>query len=259
MRREGLSAGRLVLAGTLVAALALGGCQSTGQSVMVGAAIGAGLGGVAVAGKETAEELGTAIGSALTGQDLEPMGRRSRDDDYEYEYVLVGALVGGLFGWLIGNKRINKASGGAGGGLVLGAQEAALNMEYPTVFESLVFGNQNLSEADQAVGFAMTAASAGGQPHRGDLYDSLMRLNGRTAALAECLPVLNFRKRMTAPGSAGDWCADAHGESPVSSPAPDAESASDSPPLSISVEAFVDPLSPDTRQAELRRRGSAQS
>ena len=208
MRRERLSAGRLVLAGTLVAALALGGCQSTGQSVMVGAAIGAGLGGVAVAGKETAEDIGTAIGSALTGQDLEPMGRRSRDDDYEYEYVLVGALVGGLFGWLIGNMRINKASGGAGGGLVLSAQEAALNTEYPTISESLVLGDRNLYQGDRGVGFAMTAASAGGQPHRGDLYDSLIRLNGRTAALAECLPVLNLRKPGNAPQSTGDWCAD---------------------------------------------------
>ena len=220
MSREVHSAARLMLAGLLVAALALSGCQSTGQSVMLGAAIGAGLGGVAVAGKETAEDigtnLGTAIGSALTGQDLEPMGRRSRDDDYEYEYVLVGALIGGLVGWLIGNKRINKASGGAGGGLVLSAQEAALNTEYPTISESLVLGDRNLYQGDLGVGFAMTAASAGGQPHRGDLYDSLIRLNGRTAALAECLPVLNLRKRMTAPGSAEDWCAVPYDSPPVS-------------------------------------------
>ena len=192
--------------------------------------MGAGLGGVAVAGQQTAEgstAAGLAIVDAITGQDPGARAHRSRDDDYEYEYVLVGALVGGLFGWLIGNKRINKASGGAGGGLVLGAQEAALNMEYPTVSESLVFRNQNLSEVDQAVGFAMTAASAGGQPRRGDLYDSLMRLNGRTAALAECLPVLNFRKRMTALGSAEDWCSVPYDSLPVSSPRVDPQSVLD--------------------------------
>ena len=232
MRRERLSAARLMLAGLLVAALALSGCQSTGQSVMLGAALGAGLGGVASTGEEIAQDiganLGPAIGSVLTGQDPEPMGRRSKDDDYKYEYVLVGALIGGLVGWLIGNKRINKASGGAGGGLVLSAQEAALNTEYPTISESLVLGDRNLYQGDLGVGFAMTAASAGGQPHRGDLYDSLIRLNGRTAALAECLPVLNPRKRMTAPGSAEDWCADSYDASPASSPASDADSASDS-------------------------------
>ena len=73
----------------------------------------------------------------------------------------------------------------------------------------------------------MTAASAGGQPHRGDLYDSLIRLNGRTAALAECLPVLNFRKRMTAPGSAEDWCSVPYDSLPVSSPRVDPRSVLD--------------------------------
>ena len=221
MSREVQSAARLMLAGLLVAALALSGCQSTGQSVMLGAALGAGLGGVTATGEEIAEDIGANLGfsivSALTGQDPEPMGRRSKDDDYKYEYVLVGALVGGLVGWLVGNKRINKASGGAGGGLVLGAQETALNTEYPTVSESLVFGDRNLYQGDRGIGFAMTAASAGEQAPGFDLYDSLIRLNGRTAALAECLPVLNFRKRMTAPGSAEDWCSVPYDSLPVSS------------------------------------------
>ena len=231
MRRERLSAGRPILAGLLVAALALSGCQSTGQSVMLGAAIGAGVGGVAVVGQQTAEgttAAGLAIVDAITGQDPAARAPGSKDDDYEYEYVLVGALIGGLVGWLIGNKRINKASGSAGGGLVLGAQEAAVKTEYPMVSESLVFRDRDLYRGNQGAEFPLIAASAGEQAHGFDLYDSLIRLNGRTAALAECLPVLNPRKRVIAPGSAEDWCADSYDASPASSPASDADSALDS-------------------------------
>ena len=231
MRRERLSAARLMLAGLLVAALALSGCQSTGQSVMLGAALGAGLGSAAVAGEQAGEVAAGAtevIFDVITGQDPAARAPRSKDDDYKYEYVLVGALIGGLVGWLIGNKRINKASGSAGGGLVLSAQEAALDTEYPMVSEGLVFGDGNLYQGNQGLGLPLTAASAGEQAHGFDLYDSLIRLNGRTAALAECLPVLNPRKRVIAPGSAEDWCADSYDASPASSPASDADSASDS-------------------------------